>query len=79
MVRAIYAPLEWTSLRIMEDNSVAMELLKSHFGDMPTQWDVYAAAPLFYVLKDKLERHLLARTDSLFNPTNRVIPLLLKH
>ena len=73
MVRTIYAPSEWKSLRIMEENSAAMELLTGHFGDMPTQREVYAAAPSLYALKDKLERHLCARTDSLFNITNRVI------
>ena len=73
MVRTIYAPSEWKSLRIMEENSAAMELLTGHFGDIPTQREVYAAAPSLYALKDKLERHLCARTDSLFNLTNRVI------
>lgn len=73
MVRTIYAPSEWKSLRIMEENSAAMELLTGHFGDMPTQREVYAAAPSLHALKDKLERHLCARTDSLFNITNRVI------
>lgn len=60
-------------LRIMEENSAAMELLTGHFGDMPTQREVYAAAPSLHALKDKLERHLCARTDSLFNITNRLI------
>ena len=32
-----------------------------------------AAAPSLYALKDKLERHLCSRTDSLFNLTNRVM------
>ena len=73
MVRTIYAPSEWKSLRIMEENSAAMELLTGHFGDMPAQREVYAAAPSLHALKDKLERHLCARTDSLFNITNRVI------
>ena len=73
MVRTIYAPSEWKSLRIMEENSAAMELLTSHFGDTPTQREVYAAAPSLHALKDWLERHLCARTDSLFNITNRVI------
>ena len=73
MVRTIYAPSEWKSLRIMEENSAAMELLTGHFGDTPTQREVYAAAPSLHALKDWLERHLCARTDSLFNITNRMI------
>ena len=73
MVRTIYAPSEWKSLRIMEENSAAMELLTGHFGDTPTQREVYAAAPSLHALKDWLGRHLCARTDSLFNITNRVI------
>ena len=73
IVRTVYSPSEWKSLRIMEENSAAMELLSGRFGDTPTQREVYAAAPSLYALKDKLERHLCARTDSLFNITNRVI------
>lgn len=73
IVRTIYSSSEWKSLRIMEENSSAMELLTGQFGDMPTQREVYDAAPSLYALKDKLERHLCARTDSLFNLTNRVM------
>ena len=73
IVRTIYSPSEWASLRILDENSSAMELMTGQFGDCPTQREVYAAAPSLYALKDKLERHLCSRTDSLFNLTNRVM------
>lgn len=73
IVRTVYPCSEWASLRIHEDNSAAMELLTGQFGDTPTQREVYGAAPSLYALKDKLEKHLCSRTDSLFNLTNKVM------
>ena len=73
IVRTVYSPSEWEALRILRENSSAMELLTGRFGDAPTQREVYAAAPALYALKDKLERHLCRRTDTLFNLTNRVM------
>lgn len=73
IIRTVYSPSEWAALRILDGNSAAMELLTGQFGDSPTQREVYAAAPSLYALKDKLERHLCSRTDSLFNLTNRVM------
>lgn len=73
IVRTIYSPSEWKALRLLEENSAAMELLTGHFGDCPTQREVYAAAPELYALKEDLERHLCRRTDSLFNLTNRIM------
>lgn len=73
IVRTVYSPSEWKALRILDENSAAMELLTGQFGDSVTQREVYGAAPALYTLKDKLERHLCARTDSLFNLTNRVM------
>lgn len=73
IIRTVYSPSEWAALRILDENSAAMELLTGQFGDCPTQREVYAAAPSLYALKEKLERHLCARTDSLFNLTNRVM------
>lgn len=73
IVRTVYSPSEWKALRILDENSAAMELLTGEFGDSVTQREVYGAAPALYALKDKLERHLCARTDSLFNLTNRVM------
>ena len=73
IVRTVYSPSEWEALRILRENSSAMELLTGRFGDVPTQREVYAAAPALYALKDKLERHLCQRTDTLFNLTNRVM------
>lgn len=73
IVRTIYSPSEWKALRILDENSSAMELLTGTFGDSVTQREVYGAAPALYALKDKLEHHLCHRTDSLFNLTNRVM------
>lgn len=73
IVRTVYSPSEWKALRILGENSAAMELLTGRSGDKPTQREVYAAAPSLYALKEKLERHLCSRTDSLFNLTNRVM------
>lgn len=71
IIRTAYASSEWKSLRLMEENSAAMELLTGNFEDCPTQREVYAAASELYVLKEDLERYLCRRTDSLFNLTNR--------
>lgn len=73
IIRTVYASSEWKSLRFMEENSAAMELLTGNFEDCPTQREVYAAAPELYALKEDLERHLCRRTDSLFNLTNRIM------
>ena len=73
MVRTVYSPSEWRALRILDENSAAMELLTGQFGDSVTQREVYAAAPALYALKNELEKHLCSRTDSLFNLTNRVM------
>lgn len=73
IIRTAYSPSEWKALRILEDNSAAMELLTGQFGDRVTQREVYGAAPGLYALKDELEQHLCHRTDSLFNLTNHVM------
>lgn len=73
IIRTVYSPSEWAALRILDENSAAMELLTGQFGDCPTQREVYAAAPSLYALKEKLEHHLCSRTDSLFNLTNRLM------
>lgn len=73
IVRTVYSPSEWRALRILDENSAAMELLTGRFGDSVTQREVYGAAPSLYALKEQLERHLCSRTDSLFNLTNRVM------
>lgn len=73
IVRTVYSPSEWKALRILDENSAAMELLTGEFGNTVTQREVYAAAPSLYALKDKLERHLCHRTDTLFNLTNRIM------
>lgn len=73
IVRTVYPCSEWASLRIHQESSAAMELLTGQAGDAPTQREVYGAAPSLYALKEKLERHLCNRTDTLFNITNKVM------
>ncbi len=73
IVRTVCPCSEWASLRVHQENSAAMELLTGQACDAPTQREVYAAAPSLYALKEKLERHLCSRTDSLFNLTNKVM------
>lgn len=73
IARTVYSSSEWKTLRLLEENSAAMELITGKFGDNPTQREVYGAPLALYALKDKLERHLCSRTDSLFNLTNSII------
>ena len=37
IVCTVYSPSEWESLRLLRENSSAMELLTGRFGDVPTQ------------------------------------------
>ena len=73
IARTVYSSSEWRTLRLLDENSAAMELITGKFGDNPTQREVYGAPLALYGLKDRLERHLCSRTDSLFNLTNSVI------
>ncbi|MFR9600710.1 MAG: transposase [Rikenellaceae bacterium] len=74
IVRTIYAPSEHKSLRIMDENSAACELItKSPNAPTPSKRAIYDVAPELHKLKDQLERHLCQTTDDLFNLTNRIM------
>ena len=72
-VRTVYSPSEWKTLRLMRDNSSACELVYGEEGAMPGLHTLYGIAPALYALKEKLERHLCAVTDNLFNLQNRIV------
>lgn len=73
IVRTVYSPSELKTLRIMADNSSACELLGAKVGETPGSHDLYNVAPALYKIKEDLEKHLCATTDSLFNITNRIV------
>lgn len=73
IVRTIYAPSELKTMRIMSENSAACELLGKEVGYVPDMRTIYGIAPSLYELKEELETHLCATTDTLFNITNRIV------
>lgn len=73
ITRTVYSPSELKSLRIMEDNSAVCELIYGEQGIMPGYRTTYNIAPNFYKIKDKIEQHLCAKTDTLFNQSNRIL------
>ena len=72
IIRTVYSPSELKSLRIMEDNSAVCELVYGEQGVIPGYKTTYRIAPELYKIKDKIERHLCDRTDTLFNQSNRI-------
>ena len=73
ITRTIYSPSELKSLRIMEENSAVCELVYGEQGVMPGYKTTYRIAPDLYQIKDKIERHLCEKTDTLFNQSNRIL------
>lgn len=73
IVRTVYSPSEWATRRIMEENSAACELCCGEKGWTPGVNALYGVPDLLYDLKDKLEKHLCAVTDNLFNCTNKIV------
>lgn len=73
IIRTVYSPSELKSLRIMEDNSAVCELVYGEQGVIPGYKTTYRIAPELYKIKDKIERHLCDRTDTLFNQSNRIL------
>ena len=71
ITRTVYAPSEWKSMRIIQENSAVADILGID-RDSVKKHDVYAVAPAFYQLKDKLDSYLTDKTDSLFGLTNRI-------
>lgn len=73
ITRTVYAPSELKSIRIMEENSAVCELVYGEQGLRPGYKAVYKVAPSLYEIKEKLEKHLCSRTDTLFNQKNRIL------
>jgi len=73
IVRTVYTPSELKTLRIMEENSAVSELFGGQVGHTPGMRSIYNTAPTLYELKDELEKHLCATTDSLFCITNSIV------
>lgn len=73
VTRTIYTPSELKSIRIMRENSAVCELVYGEQGRYPGYRTVYGVAPSLYSIKEKLERHLCGRTDTLFNQENRIL------
>ena len=73
ITRTIYSPSELKSIRIMEENSAACELVSGNQEWCPGFHNIYNVAPRLYGLKDELEVHLCRKTDDLFNLTNRIV------
>lgn len=73
IVRTVYAPSEQSTIRYMEENSAACELYSGNPSWRPGLNALYKIPNRLYELKEKLEKHLCDRTDSLFNLTNRII------
>jgi Transposase len=73
ITRTVYSPSELKSLRIMEENSAVCELVYGEQDILPGYQITYRTAPDLYKIKDTIERHLCARTDTLFNQSNRIL------
>lgn len=73
IVRTVYAPSELATLRYMQENSAACELYSGTPSWQPGLNALYKMPCRLYALKEKLEKHLCQRTDSLFNLTNRIV------
>lgn len=73
IVRTVYSPSELASHRIMTDNSSACELCSGKPDWHPGINAIYSVPDKLYSLKEKLEKHLCDRTDSLFNLQNRIV------
>ena len=73
VTRTVYSPSELKSLRVMKDNSAVCELVYGRQEVLPGYRSTYQVAPELYKIKEKLERHLCDKTDSLFNLSNRVL------
>lgn len=72
ITRTVYHSSEYKSLRVMQENSAACELV----GIDPTELkkhNLYDVPLKLYKLKDELEKHLTSTTTDLFNLTNKIV------
>lgn len=73
IVRTAYCPSENKSYDYMHDNSAVCELLSFENQQVPSRTSLYKVAPELYKIKDKIEKYLCAKTDSLFDFTDTLI------
>lgn len=73
ITRTVYSSSELKSIRIMDQNSAACELVTGNPNWRPGYQNVYKVASDLYQIKDELEDFLCRRTDSLFNISNSLI------
>lgn len=73
IVRTVYSESEAASYRTMRDNSAACELCSGSQNWYPGINSLYTVTDKLFELKEKLEKHLCNRTDSLFNLENRIV------
>ena len=73
IVRTVYSQSEAASYRILRDNSAACELCSGSQDWYPGINSLYTVTDKLFGLKEKLEKHLCSKTDSLFNLENRIV------
>ena len=72
IMRTVYTPSEWKSMRLMASNSAVCYLVDLALKDVKHR-KVYSVADWFYKEKERIEKYLCHVTDDLFHPTNRVM------
>lgn len=73
IVRTVYAPSEWATLRLMRENSASCELYAGTPDWQPGINALYETPDKLYEIKEELERHLCRQTDNLFNLKNHIV------
>ena len=72
IMRTVYTPSEWKSMRLMASNSAVCYLVDLALKDVKHR-KVYSVADWFLKEKERIEKYLCHVTDDLFHPTNRVM------
>ena len=73
IARTVYGSSELRTRSIMAENSAACELVSGNREWLPSLRSLYEATDALYEAKGRLERHLCAMTDHLFNQSNRIV------
>ena len=72
IMRTVYTPSEWKSMRLMASNSAVCYLVDLALKDVKHR-KVYSVADWFLKEKERIEKYLCHVTDDLFHPTNRIM------
>ncbi|GAB1415245.1 hypothetical protein MASR2M117_19390 [Paludibacter sp.] len=72
ITRTVYHSSEHKSLRIMQENSAACELVGLNSEELKKH-NLYNVPLQLFKIKDSLEKHLTQITTNLFNLTNRIV------